>query len=114
MEIKQGKIIKIKQTEQTEEKISFFRVPCVIFNQGEQIENVTAKHRRKWISAISRQDLTDSILDSDRVCSKHFVSGQPAKDWDRFSMDWVPTVNLGHTKQQHFQQVEDPDWCCSS
>ena len=50
-------------------------------------------------------DLTDSILETDRVCSKHFVSGQAAKDWDRYNVDWVPTLCLGHSKQQ----VTDPE-----
>ncbi len=78
----------------------FFRVPRVITHQGEYTEEMTAVRRRKWISAISRDDLTDSILATDRVCSKHFVSGQAAKDWDRYNVDWVPTFCLGHSKQQ--------------
>jgi len=37
--------------------------------------------------------------------SKHFVSGEPAKDWDHFNMDWFPTLCLGHSKQQ----LKDPE-----
>ena len=62
------------------EKLSFFRVPYVVVNQGEFIEEITAERRRRWISAISRDDLTDFILQYDQVCSKHFVSGQGTKD----------------------------------
>ena len=51
-----------------------------------------------WISAISRDDLTDDILERDRVCSQHFVSGEAAKGWDRFNVDWVPTLHLGSFK----------------
>ena len=69
------------------------------------MEELTAERRRRWISAISRENLTDSILENDRVCSKHFVSGEPAKDWDRFNVDWFPTLCLGHSKQQ----VKDPE-----
>ena len=69
------------------------------------MEELTAERRRRWISVISREDLTDSILDNDRVCSKHFVSGEPAKDWDRFNVDWFPTLCLGHSKQQ----LKDPE-----
>ena len=72
--------------------LSFFRVPRVIVNQGEYMEELTVERRRRWISAISRGDLTDFILENVRVCSKHFVSGQAAKDWDRFNVDWVPTL----------------------
>ena len=68
------------------------------------MEELTSEQRKRWISAISREDLTDSILESDRVCSKHFVSGKPAKDWDCFNVDWFPTLCLGHSKQQ----LKDP------
>jgi len=85
-------------------KVSFFRVPLVV-NQGEYMEELTSERRRRWISAISREDLTDSILENDRVCSKHFVSGEPANDWDRFNVDWFPTLCLGHSKQQ----LKDPE-----
>lgn len=76
----------------------FFRVPAIIFNQGEEIEERTRDRRERWISAISRDDLTDKILNSDRVCSRHFVSGCPAKSWNVYNIDWVPTLNLGHSK----------------
>ena len=69
------------------------------------MEELTVERRKRWISAISRENLTDSILENDRVCSKHFVSGEPAKDWDRFNVDWFPTLCLGHSKQQ----VKDPE-----
>ena len=59
--------------------------------------------RRRWTLAISRENLPDSILENGRVCSKHFASGEPAKDWDRFDVDWFPTICLRHSKQ-----VKDP------
>ena len=81
-------------------KVKLFSVPRVITNQGEHVEGITSTRRRKWISAISRADLTAERLESERVCGKHFVSGQPSKQWDRFSVDWVPTLNLGHSKTE--------------
>lgn len=69
------------------------------------MEELTAERRRRWISAMSREDLTDSILENDRVCSEHFVSGEPAKDWNRFNVNWFPTLCLGHSKQQ----LKDPE-----
>jgi len=42
--------------------------------------------------------LTEKILQNDRVCCRHFVSGRPAADWDKFNIDWVPTLHLGHNK----------------
>ena len=91
--------------EQNREEVRFFRVPRVIVNQGEYTGELTSERRRMWISAISREDLTDDILERVRVCSQHFVSGEAAKDWDRFNVDWVPTLHLGHSKQH----VQDPE-----
>ena len=51
------------------------------------MEDLTAERKRRLISAISREDLTDSILENDRVCRKHFVPGVLAKVWDRFNVD---------------------------
>ena len=85
-------------------KVSFYRVPTVVKNQDEFMEELTAERRRKWISAISREDPTDQILENDRVCGELFVSGMPAASWDRHSIDWVPTLKLGHSKVK----VENP------
>ena len=52
----------------------------------------------RWISTISRDDRTELKLQNERVCRRHFVSGKPAQLWDKSNIDWVPTVNLGHTK----------------
>ena len=82
------------------QEISFYRVPRVIDNEGDLTQETTTERRRLWVSAISRDDLTDKILDNDRVCSRHFVSGRPAPPWDRHNVDWVPTLNLGHAKQK--------------
>eukprot|EP00795_Rhopilema_esculentum_P002436 gene2436-18090_t len=79
--------------------LTFFRVPAIITHQGEQTELLSTERRRKWIAAISREDLTDKKLANDRVCGHHFVSGAAAKDWDKHNVDWVPTLNLGHSKQ---------------
>ena len=76
----------------------FFRVPAIILNQGEDVEERTRERRERWISAISRDDLSEKILNSDKICSRHFVSGCPAKSWDFYNIDWVPTLHLGHSK----------------
>ena len=36
-----------------------------------------------------------NILESERVCDRHFVSGKPAATWHKHKIDWVPTLNLG-------------------
>ena len=83
----------------TEQGIKFYRVPAVITSKGELIEKLTAERRRKWIFVISREDLTEKKLSNDQVCSVHFVSGKPAKNWDRHNQDWVPTLKFGHSKK---------------
>ena len=49
----------------------FVRVPSVLTNQGEEVQKISEERRSRWISAISRDDLTEEILENDRVCEKH-------------------------------------------
>ena len=79
--------------------VRLYRVPAIITNQGPEVEELSIERRRLWISAISRADLTDKILNSDKVCDQHFHSGTAAPLWDRYNVDWVPTLNLGHNKR---------------
>ena len=83
-----------------DKNVSFFRVPAVVKDRGEQEEELSHERRMMWISAISREKLTEKILCNDRVCSKHFVSGRPSPLWDKHNVDWVPTLNLGHSKRR--------------
>ena len=76
----------------------FARVPSVVTNQGEEAQQLSEERRSRWISAISHDDLTEEILENDCVCEKHFVSGRAAKSWDKYNIDWVPTLFLGHKK----------------
>ena len=76
-------------------KVSFHTIPKIVSNQGQEHEEHTRERRTRWIAAISREDTkTKGVLDSERVCGRHFVSGRAAKDWDVHNMDWVPTLNL--------------------
>ena len=61
---------------------------------------MSRERKSSWISAISRDNLTDDILENDRVCERHSVSGKAAKSWDRFNVDLVPTLCLGHSKKE--------------
>ena len=49
----------------------FVRVPSVVTNQGEEAQKISEERKSRWISAISRDDLTEEILENDRVCEKH-------------------------------------------
>ena len=79
--------------------VRFSHVPKIVKNEGEMTEELTTRRRRAWLSAISRDDLTEGKLENERVCYRHFVSSQAAKRWDQFDVDWVPTLHLGHTKK---------------
>lgn len=109
---KSGKKKSLKQQQWETEKdqnASFFRVPAIVKHQGKIVEDLTTERRRKWISVISRDDLSDEKLGNDRVCSRHFVTGKAAADWDRHNVDWAPSVSLGHTriKAKDRESVED-------
>ncbi|XP_065911810.1 uncharacterized protein [Dysidea avara] len=51
------------------------------------------------VAAISREDLDVKALGKYRVCSCHFLSGKPAALKDDTDIDWLPTINLGHSKR---------------
>jgi len=63
-----------------------------------------------WISQKSLDDTkSKDILKSERVCGRNFVSGKPALLWERYNLDWKPTVNLGkkdYSKEPHLQAAE--------
>ena len=86
--------------------LHFARVPSVVTNQGEEAEKLSFERRSRWISAISRADFTENILANDRVCGRHFVSGRAAKSWDKYNVDWLPTLNLGHKKNVEKRNME--------
>ena len=80
----------------TAKGIGMFRIPSIIKNQGEEMEELTTLRHEKWISAISRDDtMHKNVLQSERVCGRHFVSGRPSQHWDKHNVDWIPTLNLG-------------------
>ena len=77
------------------DSIRFYSGPAIITNQGEEFEELTRERRNLWIFAIDRAGLkTKNVLQNERVSSRHFVSGRPAANWDRFNEDWVPTRHL--------------------
>ena len=86
--------------------LSFCRVPKVITSQGKQTEILSNERRTRWLAAISRDDLTESKLENDRVCGMHFHSGKAASLWDKFNLDWVPSLHLGHSKLKSSDQQE--------
>ena len=71
--------------------VHFYRIPKVVKNRGESTEKLSEKRRAGFLSALKRADITDKILANDRICSRHFISGQPASLLDENNPDWLPT-----------------------
>ena len=46
------------------------------------------------------------ILESERVCDRHFVAGKAAATWDKHNIGWVPTLNLGKRDHKGNEQKE--------
>ena len=90
--------------------VSYYKIPSVITHTNDERDReLSTKRRDGFLAAISREDLTVVMLESDskldyRVCSRHFQSGRPAKLYDVTSPDWLPSINLGHSKQQQSNQ----------
>ena len=85
----------------------FSKIPKIITNQGGEWEELTRERRNRWISAVSRGDTAKkNILESERVCDRHFVSGKPAATLDKHNIDWVPTLNLGKMEFKGDEQRE--------
>ena len=80
--------------------VYFARVSSVATNQGKEEENLSRERRSRWISAISRDDLAGDILENDHVFERNFFSVKTAKNWNRFNVDWVPTLCLGHSNKE--------------
>ena len=88
-------------------KTNFSKIPKIVTNQGEEWEELTRERRNRWISAVSRGDTkAKNILESERVCGCHFVSGKPAAPWDKHNIDWVPTLNLGKKEYKESERKE--------
>ena len=57
------------------DKVSYHRLPAIIYHQGEQMLAISTERRRASLAAISRVDLTEDGLHNVYVCSRHFVEG---------------------------------------
>jgi len=80
--------------------VSFYRIPRIISHRGQRDYELSKKRRNGFLAAISRDDLTEKVLQNDRICSRHFISGKPAALYDDTNPDWLPSLHLGHLKLQ--------------
>ena len=51
--------------------VSFYRIPKVITHKGKCDYELSKKRRDGFIAAIFREGLTEKVLESDRICSRH-------------------------------------------
>ncbi|XP_038068667.1 uncharacterized protein LOC119738024 [Patiria miniata] len=73
--------------------VRFCRIPQIKLHRGDHERELTEKRRRLWIAAIGGP--VKDFGESASVCSRHFVSGKSAGNWETSSVDWVPTLCLG-------------------
>ena len=58
-------------------EFSYFEVPKIITNQGDNTRELSIERRRLWKAAINRKDIqSEEKWEHTIVCSKHFVGGK--------------------------------------
>ena len=89
------------------EGISLYRIPAILHNQGDEVNELSERRRNGWLSAIHRDDEKHKKTEHWRVCSDHFLSGKPASLFQKDHPDWLPTLKLGHvTKEKSFESEQ--------
>jgi len=81
--------------------VSFYKLPKVTDYQGQRDRELRQKRLDGFLAAISREDIDPTTTEEHdyRVCSRHFRSGKPAPLYCTNDPDWLPTLNMGHSKQ---------------
>ena len=58
-------------------RVDFFSVSTILNHRFlAHLNDLSTKRRERWLVEIKRDDLTDSKLQNQRVCSKHFIAGK--------------------------------------
>ena len=87
--------------------ISFYRIPAVTDREGIADYQLRKLRREGYLAAINRKNLDLEQLDNYRICERHFISGSPAKLYDRTNPDWLPTLNLGYEASKSSSNTEN-------
>lgn len=56
--------------------VSFFRIPAILKDRGEHLDQLSVQRREAWIKALRRENLSEVTLKYARICSRHFISGK--------------------------------------
>ncbi|XP_074039069.1 uncharacterized protein [Leptinotarsa decemlineata] len=82
------------------DKVRFYYVPTVSKHKFLTNTNELSRKRRAlWLAAIKRDDLIDSKIKYQKVCSEYFITSKSASLEDETNPDWVPSQNMGHLAQ---------------
>ena len=76
--------------------VSFYRIPVIRRGRSQRELELSKAWRDGFLTAISRQDLTESILVNEHICSRHFKT---ANLFDELNPDWLPTQILGTQRE---------------
>ena len=95
-----------KNVQKKDSEVSFYSIPSVIKNQGQEIQKLSKERRNQWFSAIHRLDDSWKKTEYWRVCGIHFFSGKPSNLLDKNNPDWVPSLNLGYSRSGAATGVE--------
>ena len=80
--------------------VSFHRIPTVRRHYREREFELLLRRRDGYLAAISRENIDINNLEKYRICSRHFVKNPCVDLWDEHNIDWLPTLNLGHSKRK--------------
>ena len=82
---------------------AFIEYPKFLKSKCLHIVELSKKRWAGFLGAISRGDITEKVLSSDRICSRHYVSGKPAALEDYTNPDWLPSLYLGYPRSSDKQ-----------
>ena len=73
-----------------EKGVRFFRLPSMITHH-----DLSKKRRDLWLARIHREDVEPEKYPYTRICSRHFITGEPSDLYDEPNPDWAPSRYLG-------------------
>ena len=93
-------VIGCSSRSERDKHLHFYRFPVLTDHQGKKDYELRKKRLDGFLATVSRQDINYKSLQKHdyRVCSRHFVTGEAAKLYETSKPNWLPTLNLGHTK----------------
>ncbi|XP_047138342.1 uncharacterized protein LOC124814575 [Hydra vulgaris] len=77
---------------------SFFCIPTILLHHDEETKQLSTERKNKWFCAIKREDMNFDATHY-RVCSDHFITGKPAKLFEKSHPDWIPNQSMGYEKK---------------